>query len=187
MKAPANDIYPQDATSSMPPSASPGAPIGGPAKALSIILFLVQCVQIIALIFLIAVAALSVFGPLDGEAMQAASLSPGGHQALILYALGSLIVMIAVVWQLRKLVTTLRLGDPFAEDNVKRLRYIWIILAIGEAARTVIHPFIARVETGEALTIDIRPHVWFFILILIVLAQVFKEGARMRAEAELTV
>lgn len=183
MATPANDIYPK-----VTPSPPPSSPLrDGPAKALGILLLLVQAAQIIALIFLIGVALLSLFGAVDTQAMTAKSVSPGGHLGIILYAIGSVITMIAVVWHLRKLVNTLRMGDPFVPQNAVRLRYIWIILGAAELARTLILPFLERASTAGDLDFDIRAHVWFFVLILIVLAQVFREGARLRAEAQLTV
>jgi len=178
MTTPANDLFPDEA---------PAAPIGGPAKILGILLLVVQSVLIAAFLVLLGVVVSLTLFPADNAALEAEFMTPGGHMAIIFYALGSLVVMNAIVWHLRKLVKTLRLGDPFVPENALRLKYIWIIVAVGEAARTALQPFIARVNPAVELTWDVRPHVWFFILILLVLAQVFKEGARLRAEAQLTV
>jgi len=178
MTNPANDIFAIEATA---------VPIGGPARILSILLMIVQTILIAVFLVLIGTVVLLTLFPADNAALEAESITPGGHMAIIFYALGSLVVMNAIVWHLRKLVQTLRAGDPFVPENAVRLRYIWIIVAVGEAARTALQPFIARVNPTIELTWDVRPHVWFFILILLVLAQVFKEGARLRAEAQLTV
>ncbi len=176
---PANDSF---ESADIPPP-----PDSRPAKALGVILFLVQMALVAALIFLLGLALAALFGPVDTEIFETKEASPGGYMAAIFYAAGNLLVMIVVVWQLRKLVATLRAGDPFVPQNALRLRYIWIAVAIGELARTILQPFLERVDPGAALTINVRAHVWFFILVLIVLAQVFREGARLRAEARLTV
>ncbi len=178
MSEAANDIF---------PDTPPSAPIGGPARVLDVLLLIVQTVLMASFPVLIGIIISLTIFPADNAALEAEFVTPGGHMAIIFYALGSLAVMIAIVWHLRKLVKTLRAGDPFLPENAVRLRYIWIILAIGEAARTALQPFLAHVNPAVDVTYDIRPHVWFFILILLVLAQVFKEGARLRAEAKLTV
>jgi hypothetical protein len=42
-------------------------------------------------------------------------------------------------------------------------------------------PFVRRVEPNFSLT------AWFSVLVVFVLAEVFREGARLRREAELTI
>jgi len=164
-------------------------PLGGPAKALSVILFIAQMCLFAALAFLVILMGMSLFGAVDTAEMAKKSVSAGGHMTLVGYGLASVVVMIAIVHQLRKLVRTLVNGDPFVPQNARRLRYIWIILAGAEIVRTIAEPILSKIGNAGAsgFDLDVRLHVWFFILILIVLAQVFREGARLRAEAQLTV
>ena len=166
-----------------------GLPKIGAAKALGIILLVAQCVLFIALVFLAIVLAMSVLGRVDTDGMTAKSISPSGHFGLIVYAFGSVIAMIAILHQLRKIVRTLLTGDPFVPKNASRLRYIWFIVAITEIMRTIFQPFKDRISNihTDGFEFDVRLHVWFFVLILIVFAQVFREGARLTADAQLTV
>ena len=105
-----------------------------------------------------------------------------------LYMAGALVI----VGRLRRIFQTLIAGDPFHPDNVRRLRVIGITLALLEIGRFAFAA-VARViahDLGVA-----RPHVsahvnltaWFSVLVIVVLAEVFREGARLRGEAELTI
>lgn len=88
------------------------------------------------------------------------------------------------------MVDTVRAGDPFVIDNAERLKTIaWsvlgleaihiVILAIVRMARTVQQPL----DIGGRLTL--APAIT--VLLLFVLAKVFEQGARMRADLEGTV
>jgi hypothetical protein len=95
---------------------------------------------------------------------------------------------IVIVGRLRRIFRTLIVGDPFHPDNVRRLRVIGATLAVLEigryAAAGLSHMFLppaAQLEGGVNLT------TWFAVLVILVLAEVFREGARLRREAELTI
>lgn len=112
-------------------------------------------------------------------ATMAAGLIAGG-----LYAGGVLVI----VGRLRKIFVTLTAGDPFHPDNVRRLRVIGLVLAGLEVGRylfwmasALLLPGISRGGHGFNLT------TWFSVLVVFVLAEVFREGARLRGEAELTI
>jgi len=99
-----------------------------------------------------------------------------------------------IVWRLRKLFDSFSSGEPFRRENANHLRAIWIIMMIIELSRYVLFAV-----TGLLITIFGGPNVqahyefnvdlstWGAILILIVLAEVFREGARMKEEQELTI
>ena len=78
-------------------------------------------------------------------------------------------------------------GDPFHPDNVGRLRLIGLILAALELGRYAVWgisawlPGVREVRPSFSLT------AWFSVLVVFVLAEVFREGARLRREAELTI
>jgi hypothetical protein len=103
---------------------------------------------------------------------------------LTLYLIGILVI----VNRLRRIFQTLTAGDPFHPDNVLRLRVIGLILAGLELGRYVfwgavalLAPGVSKAEGGLNLT------TWFSVLVIFVLAEVFREGARLRREAELTI
>ncbi|MCF6274255.1 MAG: DUF2975 domain-containing protein [Robiginitomaculum sp.] len=100
-------------------------------------------------------------------------------------------VFLIIIKQLRDICKTLLTGDPFVPQNANRLRTIWIAVAAGEILRIFSTFIIARLSQGSeeisVVATDLRIYVWFMVLALIILAEVFREGARMRQEAKLTV
>lgn len=106
---------------------------------------------------------------------------------------GSLII----VARLRRLFDSFRSGEPFRRENAKHLRVIWITMVVIELARYVLmvafgvllNVFGAPDSIGQAsFSIDSdNLSTWMSILILIVLAEVFREGARLKEEQELTI
>jgi hypothetical protein len=107
----------------------------------------------------------------------------GGLLAAGLYMGGVLVI----VGTLRRIFATLTAGDPFHPDNVGRLRLIGLILAALELGRYAVWgigawmPWVREVRPSFSLT------AWFSVLVVFVLAEVFREGARLRREAELTI
>jgi len=116
------------------------------------------------------------------------------------------IIAILVLQELRKISKTLLRGDPFVPRNASRLRRIWMTVAIGEAIRTalmfMVMLYVWKLDdlnfanswfgdiTGlnsGSKEIPLRWEVWSMVLILIVLAQVFRQGAAMREQEKLTV
>lgn len=100
-------------------------------------------------------------------------------------------VFLVIVRQLRQICQTLATGDPFVPENAKRLRVIWIAAAAGEILRlvsTFLISWVSKASDGPAIhATDLRVYVWFMVLAVIILAEVFREGARMRRDAKLTV
>jgi hypothetical protein len=102
---------------------------------------------------------------------------------------GSLII----VWRLRKLFDSFTSGEPFRRENALHLRVIWMTMLAIEIARyallaltgALLTTFGPGVDADYTLNIDLS--VWGSILILIVLAEVFREGARLKEEQELTI
>jgi hypothetical protein len=101
-----------------------------------------------------------------------------------LYVIG----VIVIVQRLRRVFGTMTAGDPFHPDNVRRLRVIGMVLALLEVDRYVfgaIDRYLLHTAShgGNGLNLT----AWFAVLVIVVLAEVFREGARLRREAELTI
>ncbi|ANP46263.1 DUF2975 domain-containing protein [Candidatus Viadribacter manganicus] len=103
---------------------------------------------------------------------------------------GSLII----VWRLRKLFDSFSSGEPFQRENATHLRVIWITMLVIEVSRYVLMALTGfllahfggpDVNANYELSVDLST--WGSILILIVLAEVFREGARLKEEQELTI
>ena len=157
------------------------------------VVFIALWIGVGGLALLILAALLLLFNPdLIGRIV----LSSGGREAITnipaalmgflasgIYAAGLLVI----VARLRQIFATLMAGDPFHPDNVARLRVIGLMLAGLEVVRYL-------VWMTSAWLIPARTHVehmnltaWFSVLVVFVLAEVFREGARLRREAELTI
>jgi hypothetical protein len=102
---------------------------------------------------------------------------------------GSLII----VWRLRKLFESFSTGEPFRRENANHLRVIWITMLAIEVSRIVLGGLTLGLlaafgdTDNVSLSFEGDPGTWGSILILIVLAEVFREGARMKEEQELTI
>lgn len=125
-------------------------------------------------------------GPL-GDALRLLGRGPEAAGALIGVAL-YLAALIVVADRLRRVFATLIAGDPFHPDNVRRMRVIGAALAGVEVATFGVRWAAGRLfPSAPRPGLDVNLTAWFAILVVFVLAEVFREGARLRAEAELTV
>ncbi|MDZ4691143.1 DUF2975 domain-containing protein [Terricaulis sp.] len=112
----------------------------------------------------------------------------------LLIAAVAIIGSLIIVWRLRKLFDSFSSGEPFQRENAQHLRVIWITMLAIEIARYLLMALTGvlvatfgepNLETTFSFAIDIST--WGSILILIVLAEVFREGARLKEEQELTI
>ena len=111
-------------------------------------------------------------------------LLAGGLLAASLYMSGLLVI----VARLRQIFATLTAGDPFHPDNVSRLRIIGLALASLELVRYAVRALGEWLDLGNTSDRQgISLTAWFSVLVVFVLAEVFREGARLRREAELTI
>ncbi|HEY2480844.1 MAG TPA: DUF2975 domain-containing protein [Caulobacteraceae bacterium] len=101
-----------------------------------------------------------------------------------LYLVGGIIV----VDRLRNIFRTLIGGDPFHPDNARRLRIIGAALAVLELGRYAVAAWTRLIFHGAfRISGSVSLTTWFAILVIVVLSEVFREGARLRGEAELTI
>jgi len=124
---------------------------------------------------------------------------PGGlHWTAIApaFLIGAVVIAgaLIIVWRLRRLFDSFSSGDPFRTENAQHLRVIWITMFAIEIARYLLMGLTGFLLThfgphGAKASIEINIDVstWMSILILIVLAEVFRVGARMREEQDLTI
>jgi len=92
--------------------------------------------------------------------------------------------------QLRRILSTLAEGDPFLPENAPRLTKIAIAIGLIEIIRMCsVLILAASVDLGEGYVanININLAVWGAIIVLLILAQVFKEGTRLREEEKMTI
>jgi hypothetical protein len=94
-----------------------------------------------------------------------------------------------VLTRLLAMVNTVRAGDPFVAQNAARLQAIaWAVL--GQQLLQLVIGRIASIVSTPAHPLHIStfsPSGWLAVVLLFVLARVFREGTRMRDELEGTV
>lgn len=145
-----------------------------------------------ALATLLAAALLAVLLPGDIDFLR--GLASGGARGPVLSA-GLLAfalyvgVVLFIIERVRRIFATLTAGDPFHPDNVARLRSIGFGLAALELINYVtnlVSGWVFR-DQFKSMRFPFNPTAWFAVLVVFVLAEVFREGARLRREAELTI
>jgi hypothetical protein len=119
------------------------------------------------------VAQVTTKGPIFAGVLLAFGLSIGG--------------VLVIVDALRRIFVTLTAGDPFHPNNVRRLRLIGVMLAALEISRYVMWGLTPLIPTIKRSEPNFNLTSWFSVLVVFVLAEVFREGARLRREAELTI
>ena len=121
---------------------------------------------------------------------------PGFFAALVFLLLGcaALVIMgIYFFWNLLAITDTVRDGDPFIPDNAARLtRMAWLVVAIYVGGFIVAIPgvWIASIaaDAGDAnFDVGGDGSGVILVLVLFVLARVFRKGTEMREDLEGTV
>jgi hypothetical protein len=93
-----------------------------------------------------------------------------------------------IIGRLKKVFDSFRRNEPFHADNADHLRGIWIAMAIMEVLKLAIIamalPLRAPSESFK-FTPDLTG--WFMVFVVMVFAEVFREGAKLRDEQNLTI
>lgn len=99
-----------------------------------------------------------------------------------------------VINRLRKIFTSLIEGDPFVPENAKHMRTIWTVLAGFECLNMLFSSgtLVATKIFGETFAglsgeFHINWSLWLAVIVLLVLTEIFDEGARLRQEQKLTI
>lgn len=111
----------------------------------------------------------------------------------ILFAVGAITAYLGgfslILNHLRAMVRALQMGDPFQPANVSRLKQIGLTLAVVTGGAWIGQYLVSRLVRGELeppSVFDLTTPA-FSVLVVFVLAEVFREGARLRRESELTI
>lgn len=171
---------------------------GSVASILKIALDVAYVVMVLLTSLLVALWVASIFIPVDNLNVTVSDGTDGREmpltRPLLLFGLGALTAyfggFLIILHYLRKIFRTLTLGDPFQPDNVRRLRQIGLILAVVTGGVWIMQGLVAsRLAPGvmepQGISDLLTPV--FSVLVVFVLAEVFREGARLRRESELTI
>lgn len=124
--------------------------------------------------------------PLGFGLVDAHPLVGHGLRAIVVIGVIGAAIAHTVLRRLLAIVRTVRIGDPFIFENVRRLDAIaWSVVAL-EALRLVVAAIAAVVwEPWRIDAFSFAP--WLAVVLLFVLAGVFAHGARIREDLEGTV
>ncbi|HYC52184.1 MAG TPA: DUF2975 domain-containing protein [Gemmatimonadaceae bacterium] len=156
------------------------------------VLNLVYGFALLALLVATLVAPDQVFNALGISPAKLTSTISRGARFIMLVGLAAVPAVHLVLIRLLAMVQTVVAGDPFIDDNSRRLTVIaWSVLYL-ELLRIAVAAIAARVSAEDgARGLDVgwsfsfAP--WLAVLLLFVLARVFEHGARMRTDLEGTV
>ena len=108
---------------------------------------------------------------------------------VLVFAAGYIGAFIFILRRLRMVFRTLAAGEPFDLENVRRLRQIGFVLAGVVAMQIAFGPLLAMIYPQSDVALDLGDLIVpvFSVLTIFVLSEVFREGARLRQEQELTI
>jgi len=119
------------------------------------------------------------------------------HGVVFPLLIAEIVALMVVVDRLRRIFATLVSGDPFVPENAGHLQVIAIAIAAYQILRHLTQGAVAMlltlmdrpVEGGIHLAVapDVNLGAWFAVAALLVFAEVFREGARMRQEQKYTI
>ncbi len=173
----------------------------GPGSVSSLLKIALDVAYVLLMIItavLLLVFLASIFIPLSNLNITVSNDEGGRQQPLtrplLLFGVGALAAyfggFLLILRNLRMIFRALTLGDPFQPENVRRLRQIGLILATVTGGVWVAQGLVAArlapgVMDSQGLGELLTPV--FSVLVVFVLAEVFREGARLRRESELTI
>lgn len=126
---------------------------------------------------------------------QALGITPGsgipqmimGLRAIAALGLVGVLFNNSILTRLRKMVETVRTGDPFIADNAYRLHAIaWFLLALQLLSLVIaaVGRMISTPQNPVALDAGFSVAGWLAVILTFVLARVFAEGTLMREDLE---
>ncbi len=167
------------------------------AAVLSLIVRVIFWLAIIAGIISFLLVGTGLLGSLNGGVVKLPGMEayvqdvqPG---RLFVAMVGIVVFSVGIAYvcnQLGRILSTLAEGDPFVPENGPRLPRIAVAISLIENVRTAVTLIIAAtVDLGPnySASITLNLAVWGAVVVLFVLAQVFREGTRLREEEKMTI
>lgn len=116
---------------------------------------------------------------------------PSHYFALVgFFSLIMIVAYLSIVIILRAVVKTLLTGDPFVIENIRRLRLMWILIALSEIFRMCVHNLalrLVRTEPAKEMVIDVSISTWFLVFVVAALSEAFVRGTELRQDQKYTV
>ena len=199
-----------NALSTKPPSSKLAKPLGPGSLSSSLSTALKAARVVLSIAFACAAVAAVVGIPLSvlvaTHVLSAKVLNGPGYNMLgtwtvavpyLVYGVIASRGALLIVRRLRSVFASFVANDPFARDNAVRLRSIWVTLIVIEISRitafvlvhglTAAYASSATVIFPRALEDPIDLVRLFVIFVVLILAEVFRQGTQLREDTELTV
>lgn len=174
------------------------------AIAKGILWFLMGTMLVAAVACLVGIPIMHIFqNEITIELAKEAKPFPKGEflwacSGILLLAAATVLIVFRLLQLLKRIVDTVGMGDPFVPDNATRLtRMAWLTLALQLVTLPIgalavwIGTELAKSGAGhtelDGVDFGISGNGLLLMLILFILARVFRQGAAMRAELEGTV
>lgn len=173
------------------------------AAILSIVLRVVFWIAVIVGVLSFVLLSLGLIGSLNGGEIAipgataiAGDVPAGQFVASIIYGILSFTTIAYVCHHLREILETLAEGDPFVPENAPRLLRIALAMGAMEILRIVALSLVGatmdmgnKIGSDDAYVVSVMPNLalWGAIIVLFILAQVFREGTRLREEEKMTI
>lgn len=167
------------------------------AAVLSLIVGVIFWLAIIIGVIGVLILGAGLIGSLNGGTLTlpgAQAVAEGVPMGRLVAALVGLVVFVTgiayICAQLRKILVTLAEGDPFVPENAPRMTRIAIAIGAIEVIRNAAVLILsATVDLGAGYkgSLSINLAAWGAVIVLLILAQVFKEGSRLREEEKMTI
>ena len=167
------------------------------AAFLSMLMQVIIWIAVIAGLIAFLLIGAGLIGSLNGGAVKVPGMEtyvdgvkPGqfvaGLAGLVVFAPG----IIYVCLQLRRILSTLADGDPFVPENGPRLTRIAIaigLVELGSYVTVILLNAFVDLGTDQPVRLSINLAAWAAVVALFILAQVFREGTRLRDEEKMTI
>jgi hypothetical protein len=181
------------------------------SSSLSIALKFAQVILSVAFAFTVVVAAFGILVSIlvARHVLPAKVLNGAGYEGFNIFAYWTIAVpyfvytviatrgALLIVRRLQRIFASFVANEPFAPDNAVHLRVIWVTLVVIEIARitawivmhalTAVFAAAATVKFPSGVDDPIDLVRLFLIFVVLILAEVFRQGTQLRQETELTV
>lgn len=126
----------------------------------------------------------------SGEGSMPELLAASGFLGALVFIAGAMVI----VDRLKRLFASFVSDRPFSRENADHLRVIWLAMLALELLRYALGLAVWLITAASGVEskrmtvhFELRLEVWFSIFTLMVLAEVFRAGARLREEQDLTI
>jgi hypothetical protein len=111
----------------------------------------------------------------------------GALLVILLAGFGWLLVLLIILTELRRVFAALARNEVFERRNARRLRTVGFGLVALELLGGLAGAAAPLFEGEQNWRLPFNPTGWFAIAVVFILAEVFREGARLRRQSELTI